>query len=151
MAAGLSLERARFDDFSAAFDDEVRRHLGAGDLRGTILSDGPLDPEDIGLPLARALRAAGPWGQGFPEPLFDGEFEVLSNRVVGEAHMKLTLRAGDRDEPVEAIAFNASEGWPADTSSVRLAYRLDVNHFRGRDSAQLIVEHVEPAAEPIGE
>jgi len=143
MAAGLTLERTRFDDFAAAFDEEVRNHLNDGDLHGTILSDGPLEPEDIGLPLARALRAAGPWGQGFPEPLFDGEFEVLGSRVVGEAHMKLTLRAGGRSKPVEAIAFNASAGWPADAKVVRLAYRLDVNHFRGRDSAQLVVEHIE--------
>lgn len=145
MAAGLSLDHADFEDFSAAFDEEVRRHLSDGDLRGTILSDGPLDPADIGLPLARALRAAGPWGQGFPEPLFDGEFEVLAKRVVGEVHMKLTLRAGDRVEPVEAIAFNAFEHWPGEAKTVRLAYKLDVNHFRGRDSAQLVVEHVESA------
>lgn len=145
MAAGLSLDRARFEQFSAAFDEEVRRHLGAGDLRGTILSDGSLEPADIALPLARALRDAGPWGQGFPEPVFDGEFEVLGSRVVGEVHMKLTLRAGERAEPVDAIAFNAFERWPADAKVVRLAYRLDVNHFRGRDSAQLVVEHIERA------
>lgn len=145
MAAGLSLERVHFDAFRAAFDDEVRRHLSARDLRGIILSDGPLEPGDIGLALARELRRAGPWGQGFPEPVFDGEFEVLSSRIVGDVHMKLTLRAGDRAEPIDAIAFQAVEGWPTDAKVVRLAYRLDVNSFRGRDSAQLVVEHVERA------
>ncbi len=144
MAAGLSLERARFDEFRAAFDAEMRRHLGAGDLRGIISSDGPLEPADIGLALARELRRAGPWGQGFPEPVFDGEFEVMSSRIVGDTHMKLSLRAGDGAEPVDAIAFNALEYWPKDAKVVRLAYKLDVNRFRGRETAQLVVEYAEP-------
>ena len=144
MAAGLSLERVRFDEFRAAFDAEMRRHLGAGDLRGIISSDGPLEPADIGLALARELRRAGPWGQGFPEPVFDGEFEVMSSRIVGDTHMKLSLRAGDGAEPVDAIAFNALEYWPKDAKVVRLAYKLDVNRFRGRETAQLVVEHAEP-------
>jgi single-stranded-DNA-specific exonuclease len=144
MAAGLSLERARFEEFRAAFDAEVRRHLSAGDLRGIISSDGPLEPADIGLALARELRGAGPWGQGFPEPVFDGEFQVMSSRVVGESHLKLTLRAGDGAQPVDAIAFNALEYWPKDAKIVRVAYKLDVNWFRGRETAQLVVEHAEP-------
>ncbi len=143
MAAGLSLERTRYDEFRAAFDDEVRRHLSAGDLRGIISSDGPLEPADIGLALARELRRAGPWGQGFPEPVFDGEFQVMSSRVVGDTHLKLTLRAGDGAEPVDAIAFNALEYWPKDAQVVRLAYKLDVNRYRGRETAQLVVEHAE--------
>jgi single-stranded-DNA-specific exonuclease len=144
MAAGLSLERARFDEFRAAFDVEVRRHLSAGDLRGVISSDGPLEPADIGLALARELRRAGPWGQGFPEPVFDGAFEVMSSRIVGESHLKLSLRAEDGTEPVDAIAFNALEYWPEDAKVVRLAYKLDVNSFRGRETAQLVVEYAEP-------
>ena len=143
MAAGLSLERARFDEFRAAFDAQVRRHLSAGDLRGTIVSDGPLESADIGLTLALALQSAGPWGQGFPEPVFDGEFQVHSSRVVGERHMKLTLSAGGRAPPVDAIAFNALEYWPSGAKVVRLAYKLDVNFFRGRETAQLVVEHAE--------
>ena len=145
MAAGLSLERARFDEFRAAFDVEVRHHLSAGDLRGAISSDGPLEPADIGLALARELRRAGPWGQGFPEPVFDGAFEVMSSRIVGESHLKLSLRAGDGTEPVDAIAFNALEYWPEAAKVVRLAYKLDVNSFRGRETAQLVVEYAEPA------
>ena len=143
MAAGLSLDRARFDEFRAAFDTEVRRHLGASDLRGTILSDGPLETADIALPLARELRGAGPWGQGFPEPVFDGEFQVQSSRIVGEFHMKLSLSAGDRAPPVDAIAFNALDYWPRDAKVVRIAYKLDVKFFRGKETAQLIIEHAE--------
>jgi single-stranded-DNA-specific exonuclease len=144
MAAGLNLKRTRLDDFRAAFDAEVRRHMSAGDLRGTILSDGPLTSTDIGLELARELRRAGPWGQGFPEPVFDGEFQVVKSRVVGDTHLKLTLRASDGSEPIDAIAFNAVDSWPRDASTVHLAYRLDVNRFRGRESVQLVVEHAEP-------
>ena len=146
MAAGLSLERARFDEFRAAFDVEVRRHLSAGDLRGVISSDGPLEPADIGLALARELRRAGPWGQGFPEPVFDGAFQVMSSRVVGESHLKLSLRAEDGAEPVDAIAFNALEYWPKDAKVVHLAYKLDVNRFRGRETAQLVIEYAEPGS-----
>lgn len=144
MAAGLSLERERLDAFRAAFDEEVRRHLCAADLRGSVLSDGPLGKGDIGLGLARELRSAGPWGQGFPEPVFDGEFEILSSRVVGEHHMKLRLRATHGAEAVDAIAFNALGYWPRDSKVVRLAYKLDVNWFRGRETAQLVVEYAEP-------
>jgi len=145
MAAGLSVERAHYDEFCSAFDLEVRRHLSVEDLRGTILSDGTLPSEDIGLTLARLLRGAGPWGQAFPEPVFDGEFEVMQSRIVGESHLKLTLRAADGTEPVDAIAFNALDYWPSEAKVVRLAYRLDVNYFRGRETAQLIVEHAEAA------
>jgi single-stranded-DNA-specific exonuclease len=147
MAAGLSLGRERFDDFRAAFDAEVRRRLSAGDLRGTILSDGPLAGADIGLPLARELRRAGPWGQGFPEPLFDGVFEVLESRVVGDTHLKLSLRSDGAGAPVDAIAFNAVDYWPSGAKHVRLAYRLDVNWFRGRETAQLVIEHAEAGSE----
>ncbi len=143
MAAGLSLKRADFDVFRAAFDAEVRRHLDADDLRGTILSDGPLACADIGLELARELRRAGPWGQGFPEPVFDGDFQVVRSRVVGDTHLKLTLRVGDGGAPIDAIAFNAVDSWPYDAGTVRLAYRLDVNAFRGRESVQLVIEHAE--------
>ena len=111
-----------------------------------IESDGELDPGDIGLPLARAIREAGPWGQQFPEPVFDGVFGLEGCRVVGEKHLKLSLRAEGASAAVDAIAFNASaESWPDGVVAVRCAYRLDVNEYRGRESAQLVIEHVEPA------
>ena len=93
MAAGLSLARDQFDAFARAFDEEVGRWLSDDDLRGRLYTDGELAAEDFSLNLAETLRAGGPWGQGFPEPLFDGCFEVLDRRIVGEKHLKLTLRA----------------------------------------------------------
>lgn len=143
MAAGLSLAREAFADFAAAFDAEARRWLGPEDLRGVIFTDGELAPSDISLANARLLREAGPWGQGFPEPLFDGEFEVLDERLVGERHLKLRLAVPDA-RPVDAIVFN-HDAEPPGTGRVRIAYRLDVNEYQGLLAPQLIIEYLEPA------
>jgi single-stranded-DNA-specific exonuclease len=145
MAAGLSLALGDFDRFREAFDAEVRRHLSPEDLRREILSDGELTGDELSLDLAETLRAGGPWGQGFPEPLFDGTFELVNKRIVGEKHLKLVLRPAGSAQAIDAIAFNTvDDDWPVGVSQVALAYRLDVNEFNGRRSAQLMVEHIEP-------
>jgi single-stranded-DNA-specific exonuclease len=147
MAAGLTLRRDQLEAFRRAFDAEVSRHLSDDDLQGKILSDGELAAEDLSLPLAELLRGAGPWGQGFPEPVFDGCFEVLSQRVVGEKHLKLSLRATRQAKAVDAIAFNSvRDGRPDAYARIRAAYRLDVNEYQGCRSLQLIIEHLEDAA-----
>ncbi|VAX05011.1 Single-stranded-DNA-specific exonuclease RecJ [hydrothermal vent metagenome] len=147
MAAGLSLARADFARFSQAFDQEVRRHLGPSDLCREILSDGELNAAELNLPLAESLRAAGPWGQGFAEPLFDGVFDIVSRRIVGDNHLKLVLRPPGSKQIIDAIAFNTVDhDWPANTTQVELAYRLDVNEYNGRRSVQLLVEHIWPQA-----
>ena len=140
MAAGLSLPRDHFEVFRSGFDQEVRRHLSENDLQGIINSDGELDREDLTLEVAQLLRNAGPWGQGFPEPLFDGEFRLIQHRVVGGRHVKLTLRPLDGGSSIDGIAFNA-EPPPDSCRRLRLAYRLDVNEYRGIQSPQLIIEH----------
>jgi single-stranded-DNA-specific exonuclease len=143
MAAGLTLAADRFEDFAQAFDAEVRRHLAPEDLRREILSDGPLQAEELSLDVAEALRAGGPWGQGFPEPVFDGVFEVVQRRIVGQGHLKLLLRVPGSELTLDAIAFNTvDDDWPAQVDQVEVAYRLDVNEYNGRRSAQLLVEHV---------
>lgn len=146
MAAGLSLAERDFAQFQAAFDAEVSRHLNADDLHGVIHSDGELTADELTLELAEALRRAGPWGQHFPEPIFDGVFEVQSQRVVGDSHLKLTLRHGAR-AGIDAIAFNQASIGDLTGSRVVLAYRLDANEFRGMTSLQLVVEHLEVAGE----
>jgi single-stranded-DNA-specific exonuclease len=144
MAAGLSLERGSLDSFRRAFDQQVRSVLGGEAPDGAVYSDGPLDPEDIDLKLARLLREGGPWGQGFPEPMFDGEFEVLDRRIVGQRHLKLKLAFPGTARPLEAIAFNTVDSdWPEDARRVSIAYRLDVNNYRGIERPQLVVEHLE--------
>jgi len=142
MAAGLSLAERDFAPFHAAFDAEVSRHLDADDLHGVIHSDGELGAEELTLELAEALRAAGPWGQHFPEPVFDGVFEVLAQRVVGESHLKLTLRQADHTG-LDAIAFNQAAIGDLTGRRVTLAYRVDANEFRGMTRLQLVVEHLE--------
>ena len=137
MAAGLTLDRSNFEQFRKAFDGEVRSKLGEDDLKGTLLSDGELGPEDFNLSTATLIREGGPWGEGFAEPLFDGDFEIVQQRIVGEKHLKLRLRL-DSGRVVDAIAFNRDE--LSNNHRVRLAYRLDVNLFRGKQSLQLIVE-----------
>ncbi len=144
MAAGMTLPRAHFQDFSTAFDQEVRRHLNENDLQGHILSDGELNSSELNLRTAELLRDAGPWGQGFPEPIFDGIFTVLQQRLLKEKHLKLTL-ALDELTTVDAIAFNVNnEKWPNHRcEKVRLAYRLDVNEWQQRRNLQLMIEHIE--------
>ncbi|HHM04895.1 MAG TPA: single-stranded-DNA-specific exonuclease RecJ [Gammaproteobacteria bacterium] len=141
MAAGLSLPMNQFEAFRVAFDAEVKRHLGKDDLHGVIHSDGELSPRELDIGFAETLRAAGPWGQGFPEPVFDGRFNVASRRIVGERHLKLALRLPELERSIDAIWFNAEDTIEAD--SVRLAYKLDVNEYRGERRAQLVVEHME--------
>lgn len=144
MAAGLSLPQANFGAFSAAFDAEVRRQLAEEDLAGRLLSDGQLGAEEFHLELARALRQAGPWGQHFPEPLFHGVFEIVQQRLVGERHLKMALRTECGSRQLDAIAFNVDrEQWPNPTVRwAELAYKLDVNEFRGQESVQLLVTHL---------
>jgi single-stranded-DNA-specific exonuclease len=148
MAAGLSLERARLDDFARAFDAEVARWLARAGALDVIETDGELAEAEIALPTARALRAGGPWGAGFPEPLFDGVFEVRSCRIVGERHLKLTVAAPEGRGSFDAIAFNAVDpGAPAalPAGRMRLVYRLEANLYQGEARLQLVVDHLLPA------
>jgi single-stranded-DNA-specific exonuclease len=141
MAAGLSLARERLPAFSAAFEQAVSEQLKGVAPMAEILSDGPLRAQDFSHGAASALRYAGPWGQGFPEPLFDGEFQVLSQRFVGEIHLKLALSL-DGATPIDAIAFRWGDK-PLPGERVRIVYRLDLNAFRGSENVQLIVEYLE--------
>ena len=145
MAAGLSLPRENFEVFSQAFDQQVRSVLSNDDLEGLILSDGELTEKELSLEFAEQLRNAGPWGQGFPEPIFDGEFEIVSKKILAEKHLKMMLRLPNNSGCIDAIAFNMTDAdWPTGTNRVNLAYRLDVNEFQGRKTAQLMVEQLEP-------
>lgn len=146
MAAGLTLAEADFPRFAEAFDLEVRRQLQAEDLTGRLLSDGPLAVEEFHLELARALRHAGPWGQHFPEPLFHGVFQLVEQRIVGERHLKVVLKSECGTLKLDGIAFGVDrEVWPNPTVRwVELAYKLDVNEYRGQETVQLLIAHIEP-------
>ncbi|MGL6798613.1 single-stranded-DNA-specific exonuclease RecJ [Xanthomonas hortorum] len=144
MAAGLSMDHAALATFEQAFRSQVQSMVDASLLHAELHSDGELAAHELDHLHAEALRVAGPWGQGFPEPLFDGRFEVLQCRVLKERHLKLTLRCAGRAEPLNAIHFN---GWRGSEPGrmVRLAYRLVSDDYRGGTAVQLIVEHCEPA------
>lgn len=142
MAAGLSLERQHLDDFRRRFDDSVRLFLDGEAPAREILTDGELSPADLHLDFARTLAAYGPWGQRFPEPLFEGAFEVLDHRVVGGAHLKMVLRPIDGSDPIDAIAFGKLPEDLGGQRRLRMLYRLDVNHFRGEVSVQLQIEQI---------
>jgi len=144
MAAGLSLNKSQFTEFENAFNAEVEKQISRESLQGVIESDGELQGMDFNLDLAQAIRDAGPWGQGFVEPVFDGEFEVVDWRVVGEKHLKMELQSEDSEQPISAIAFNVPASQLTDSEGfIRAAYRLDVNEFRNKKTAQLVVEYFE--------
>lgn len=147
MAAGMSLEANHLEDFSQAFAEVVARHLGARGLDPVIESDGELGAADFSLTLAQQLEAGGPWGQAFPEPVFDGEFQLVSQKIVGTKHLKLVLAPPRQANVlVDAIAFNVDvTAWPnPHCQRVHVAYKLSVNEFRGNRSVQLMVEYLEP-------
>lgn len=148
MAAGLSLAREDLDAFCQAFDQEVRTRLSSQDLQRILMTDGALVEADLTLELAALLQDAGPWGHQFPEPVFDGKFKVLQQRIVGYRHLKLVVMPVGGSLAVDAIAFNVdAELWPDESvQQVQMVYRLSRNEFRGQVSLQLMVDRVIPAS-----
>jgi single-stranded-DNA-specific exonuclease len=154
MAAGMSLPETNLEPFRAAFAAEVAARAGADILRGVIHSDGELLPGEMCIATARVLKQAGPWGQGFPEPVFDGGFIVADARVVGGRHLKLLLReapgAGAAAGPrcFDAIAFGHADAAASPAAAIRpgaaveLAYRLEINEYNGTESVQLNCQHL---------
>lgn len=146
MAAGLSIKHVDFTRFQILFDQLANQWLKPEDLQSIILSDGELSTDNLTLEFAELLRDAGPWGQNFPEPLFDDHFTLIQQRIVGEKHLKIVVQ---KDSPYgkkvfDGIAFNVDiNAWPnAQATKVHLAYRLDVNEFRGKRSVQLMIENI---------
>lgn len=145
MAAGLTISEIDYELFTKAFDDEVRHHLCEYDLQGVVMSDGELLDSELSMNTAEELRYAGPWGQMFQEPVFDGVFNIINKRIVAEKHLKLLLQPVGSNLEIDAIAFNTTdENWSEQISKANIAYRLDVNVFRGNKNLQLMVEHIEP-------
>lgn len=146
MAAGVSIEQSRFAEFEAAFDLVVGRLLSDEMKEPIVVSDGCLSAEQCSLAHAQAIKDAGPWGQAFPEPIFNGVFRLIDQKIVGAKHLKLLLGFGEFSDLVfDAIAFNVDlDFWPNTAArEVSIAFKLDVNEFRGRQSVQLMVEYIE--------
>ena len=143
MAAGLTLQRCDFERFNTTFIAVVDELLEYDALQQVLHCDGQLPAADVTLQMAEILQSAGPWGQGFPEPQFQGRFDIVQRRIVGEHHLKMVLKTGDNH--VDAIAFQTTDtDWPEQVSQVDIVYKLDVNEFNGRRSAQFIIDHLKP-------
>lgn len=144
MAAGLSLRRSDFGRFAAAFDAVARERITAAQMQAVCETDGELPPQLTSLDLARQLRDAGPWGQGFPVPLFDNVFECAGWKRMGTAHWRLELRDPRDGSRHEAVMFHVD---PAQVPPARLraAYELTVNEWQGRETARLLLRHIQPA------
>ena len=144
MAAGLSLRTCDYPRFAAAFDAVARELIDAERLQAVLYTDGELPPGALSLALARQLRQAGPWGQAFPEPLFDNLFECASWKVMGERHLRLQLRDSRDGSMHDAVMFNAYHGQPP-PARLRAAYELVINDWQGRETPRLLLRHIEPA------
>lgn len=146
MAAGLSIQESRFGDFRQIFNQTVSELLAEDQLQGTIWTDGELHANLLNLATAETLRQGGPWGQAFPEPMFDGEFKILQQRLVGEKHLKMMVEPKLGGPLLDAIAFNVDTRYYPDLSikTARFAYKLDINEFHGNRSVQLLVDYMEP-------
>ena len=144
MAAGLTIKEGRYAEFREVFDEEVG-HMSAGRLPGAeIVTDGKLAPDDIALELAREIENAGPWGQGFPEPLFDDVFTVADARTVGERHLKLKLLPQGVQTPVDAISFNTDlDAVDTGAENLRFVYQLAIDDYYNDPKPQLIIRHIE--------
>ena len=147
MAAGLSIKADKFEAFKEALDTYAQEHLPDSLLAKEWRSDGQLSAQELQLNQAFLLQQAGPWGQGFEEPTFHGRFVLVQQRIVGEKHLKLVLADLQTGELVDAIYFNIDLAvWPSTCEQADLVYRLDINEFRGRQSLQLMVQHMTPVA-----
>ncbi len=148
MAAGLSLNEDQFEPFRKAFAELAGQWLDEQQLQGVVWSDGELSGQELTLHTAEILREAGPWGQAFPEPVFDGKFRILQQRLVGERHLKLMLEPLGGGPLLDGIAFNIDTSlWPDNSvQQAEVAYKLDVNEFRGQRNVQLLVEHLWPVS-----
>lgn len=143
MAAGLTLPRKQLEIFQTIFDQEVRKHLSIDDLQPIVLTDGLLLNEDFNLELAHQLRTITPWGQHFAEPIFDGEFTILDKRLFKNKHLRMNVVPIEGGQSLEVMAFNLTEiDWIVKTKQVKLAYKLDINHFRGFQNLRLTAECV---------
>jgi single-stranded-DNA-specific exonuclease len=145
MAAGLTIAPENYQHFSQLFDQQAHSMLTEDELQALVMSDGELGPEQFTLDLAHRLREAGPWGQRFAEPIFDGEFTLVQQRLVGGSHLKMVLAPNGFDGLlIDAIAFNIDpKQWPnLAVNRVSLAYKLDINEFRGKQTVQLLVDNL---------
>lgn len=148
MAAGLSLEKSSLKAFEQALQQQVMDTIEPDDLEATLKTDGELAACLMTKQSAETIRDAGPWGQSFPEPSFQGIFTLKSQRIVGERHLKVVLApVDDESQQLDGIYFNIDiDQWPTTITTVQCVYRLDINEFRGRETLQLLIQYMAPVS-----
>ncbi|WP_404340895.1 single-stranded-DNA-specific exonuclease RecJ [Pseudoalteromonas mariniglutinosa] len=144
MAAGLTINEQHFQQFKQLFEQAVSATLSDEHKQSILLTDGELPNDCFSMDFAQLVKQAGPWGQQFPEPVFEHVFELVQQRIVGEKHLKLVLKH-QSGRLVDAIAFSIDvRAWPdTEVAFVKVAYQLDINEFRGKFSLQLIVRELQ--------
>ncbi len=146
MAAGLTVPLRKLAQFRKVYEAAVHASLSQEQLSGQLYTDGELGYADVNLEIAQLLRYAGPWGQAFPEPLFDGIFKIIDQRLIGGKHLKLQVKMAEGIHSLEAIAFNVGHfEWHRGVKEIHIVYRLDINEYRGSLNPQLVVTHLQPA------
>ena len=148
MAAGLSIQEKDLDQFSAHFEALITEQLDLDVLEQIIETDGEIDNQDFNYAIAKQLKESGPWGEGFTEPTFDGDFIVHQQRLFAEKHLKLVLEPKNGGPIIEGICFNVNlTQWPDNTIKiVKIVYQLDVNDFHGNQAVKLMIRHIWPIA-----
>ena len=150
MAAGLSIKESFFSDFQKIFNQTVQDWLNEDQLQGVIWTDGELQANEFSIETAEVIKSGGPWGQAFPEPVFDGEFKIFEQRTIGQNqnHLKMLVEPRNGGPLLDAIAFNIDTRYYPDLSikQARFAYKLEINEFRGNRNVQLLVDYIEPVS-----
>ena len=145
MAAGLTINESDFEKFATGFIETLKQHICLDQMQDECMVDGELTVNDLSMHLAKEIQSAGPWGQLFPEPVFEGQFKIIDKRIVGVNHLKLRLQIEGNNRVFDGIAFNLTdEDWPDGCEKNHSAYRLGINEFRGNSQLQLLIEHIEP-------
>ena len=142
MAAGLSLLKENYDEFIAAFDQGVKIAMNAQLLSATLITDGVLETNQMTVQTATLLRDSAPWGQLFPAPLFEGEFEVIQQRVLVDKHIKMVLKPMEGSIWINAIAFNQAADHPEPLKTVYIVYKMDINEYKGQTKLQFIIDYI---------
>ena len=143
MAAGLTIKESDLDSFSTCFETVLQQHVDPSCFQNIALSDGEIEPGEMTLDLAKLLRDAGPWGQKFGMPAFDGKFKVLDQRVLSNKHLKFVLKPENASKPVDAILFFAGDQQlKTNFQTLHIFYEMNVNEFRGEQSLQLMIRNI---------
>ena len=148
MAVGLSIRENDLERFRKHFETLIDKRLNANTLEQIIETDGEIDSQDFNYAMAKQLKESGPWGEGFTEPTFDGDFIVHQQRLFAEKHLRLVLEPKNGGPIIEGIYFNVNlTQWPDNTiKNVKIVYQLDVDDFRGNQTAKLMIRHIWPIA-----